>query len=76
MCRLLGTQATVACRSCCWYEGSVGFQLVLGLCYRPLHGPVKTGLDMELVPEAASTEGPNEARLSGLAGAEDWDIKT
>ncbi|XP_052046282.1 anthrax toxin receptor-like [Apodemus sylvaticus] len=45
---------------------------------RPLHEPVRTGLDMELMPEdddTVRTEGPDEARLSGLAGAEDQDIK-
>lgn len=36
-------------------------------------------LDTELVredDEAASTEGPDEGGLLGLAGPEDWDIKT
>ena len=66
---LEGPTAGMGCDDC---------QFALGLCYRPLHEPVRTGLDVELMPEddeTVRTEGPDEARLSGLAGAEDQDIK-
>lgn len=69
----------VQSQSCRWCGGSDGCQFVLGLCYRPLREPVRTGLDVELMPkdnETARTEGPDEARLSGLAGAEGRGIKT